>query len=120
MGKIEKKSNLKYIALGIALVVLLSVGYYLTLPPPTPPPPPPPPPTTLTITMGMEPPTLDPQKCTGMPNLGIIRLITETLTDADYKTGELIPNLAERWDASPDATTWTLYLKQGVKFHDGT
>lgn len=120
MTKAEKKSNLKYIALGVAMVILLSVGYYLTLPPPTPPPPPPPPPTTLTISMGMEPPTLDPQKCTGMPNLGIIRLITETLTDADYKTGELIPNLAERWDASPDATTWTLYLKQGVKFHDGT
>mgnify|MGYP001028471359 CR=1 FL=1 len=128
MTTTQKKSNIKYVGLGVAILIVLIGAYYLSIPPPTPPKPttttpttrPPVAPTTLTISMGMEPPTLDPQKCTGMPNLGIIRLITETLTDADYKTGELIPNLAERWDASPDATTWTLYLKQGVKFHDGT
>jgi peptide/nickel transport system substrate-binding protein len=128
MTKTEKKSNLKYAGLGVAILIILAGAYFLATPQPTPPTtpttattkPPPPPPTTLTIAMGTEPPTLDPQRATGMPNLGIIRLITETLTDADWQTGELLPNLAERWDTTPDATTWTLYLRQGVKFHDGS
>lgn len=120
MAQQKSKTNLKYVGLGVAIIIIIAAAYFVTRPPPTPPPPPPPPPTTLTITMGMEPPTLDPQMCTGMPNLGIIRLIAETVTDAHYQTGELIPHLAERWDASPDATTWTLYLRKGVKFHDGT
>lgn len=128
MTTTEKKSNMKYIGLGVVILIVLVGAYFLTTPQPTPPTPTtattrttaPAAPTTLTISMGMEPPTLDPQKCTGMPNLGIIRLITETLVDAHYQTGELLPNLVERWDSSPDATTWTLYLRQGVKFHDGT
>jgi peptide/nickel transport system substrate-binding protein len=128
MTTTQKKSNLKYVGLGVAILIVLVGAYFLTTPQPTPPKPttttattrPPAAPTTLTIAMGTEAPTLDPQRATGMPNLGIIRLITETLTDADWRTGELLPNLAERWDTTPDATTWTLYLRQGVKFHDGT
>ena len=130
MAKSEKKSNMRYVGLAVAIIVIISVAYFAAQPTAPPQPtvttrPPvtttkPPAPTTLTVTMGMEPPTLDPQKCTGMPNLGIIRLIAETLVDAHYQTGELLPNLVERWEASSDATTWTLHLRQGVKFHDGT
>jgi peptide/nickel transport system substrate-binding protein len=32
----------------------------------------------------------------------------------------LHPGLAERWEAAPDATSFTLYLRNDVKFHDGT
>ncbi len=32
----------------------------------------------------------------------------------------LRPGLAERWETNEDATEWTFYLRQGVKFHDGT
>lgn len=34
-------------------------------------------------------------------------------------TGELVPELAERWDVSPDARTWTFTIRKGVEFHNG-
>ncbi len=33
--------------------------------------------------------------------------------------GSLIPELAESWEASPDATVWTFKIRQGVEFHNG-
>ena len=33
--------------------------------------------------------------------------------------GELVPELAESWDASPDAKVWTFKIRQGVEFHNG-
>ncbi len=33
--------------------------------------------------------------------------------------GTAIPELAERWESSPDARIWTFTLRQGVTFHNG-
>lgn len=74
----------------------------------------------LIIGMGTDIARWDIHNCSGMQNLGVQRLVTELLTDHHWETGQLLPWLAESWEASPDATTWTLHLKQGVKLHDGT
>ncbi|WP_454685388.1 ABC transporter substrate-binding protein [Ancylobacter moscoviensis] len=34
-------------------------------------------------------------------------------------TGELVGEVAETWQASPDARTWTFKLRPGIVFHDG-
>jgi peptide/nickel transport system substrate-binding protein len=35
------------------------------------------------------------------------------------KSGKLVPELAESWDVSPDATEWTFKLRKGIEFHNG-
>src|SRR5688572_19344931 len=41
----------------------------------------------------------------------------EYLVGIDRHTGAYIPELAEKWDMSPDGKRWTITLRQGVKFH---
>jgi peptide/nickel transport system substrate-binding protein len=43
----------------------------------------------------------------------------ETLLEVDAKTGEFVPRLAEKWQASPDLKEWTFWLRKGVQFHNG-
>ncbi len=40
------------------------------------------------------------------------------LTEVD-NSGNLVPELAESWEASDDAVQWTFKLKKGVEFHNG-
>ena len=42
------------------------------------------------------------------------------LVRVNRATFELEPWLAERWDSSPDGLTHTLYLREGLKWSDGT
>ncbi len=44
--------------------------------------------------------------------------VTETLTELDPDTGTIKPRLATSWERLND-DTWSLKLREGVKFHDG-
>nr|NIS43657.1 hypothetical protein [Desulfuromonadales bacterium] len=44
--------------------------------------------------------------------------VQDYLTEID-NTGQLVPRLAESWEASDDAVSWTFKIKQGAEFHDG-
>src|SRR5215813_2059928 len=42
----------------------------------------------------------------------------EYLVGIDRNTGAYIPELAEKWEMAPDGKSWTISLRQGVKFHE--
>jgi glutathione transport system substrate-binding protein len=63
--------------------------------------------------------SLDPQNTNDNASYSIEKPMLEGLLGFNEKM-EQIPQLAEKWDASPDAKVFTFYLRKGVKFHDGT
>ncbi len=46
--------------------------------------------------------------------------ITEPLLVFCENDQQLCPNLAEAWEVSPDGLVYTMHIRQGVKFQDGT
>ncbi len=55
---------------------------------------------------------------TGIINAFMVGAIGNCLTEINEK-GEVIPELAESWEASQKADTWTFRLRQDVTFHNG-
>ena len=46
------------------------------------------------------------------------RQIYEGLVKLSQSDLSAIPCIADKWDKNDDATTWTFYIRKGVKFHD--
>ncbi len=71
-----------------------------------------------------DPDTLDPHTTIAGNAWIALCNIFDGLTMLDYSSLEapvpLIAGLAESWDISPDGTTYSFNLRQGVTFHDGT
>lgn len=65
-----------------------------------------------------EPLTLDPAKWLGSAG-GIVGDIFSGLVQLGTDLAP-VPDLAERWQISPDGQIYTFYLRQGVTFHDGS
>lgn len=63
---------------------------------------------------------LDPQQVVSTDSIYSARQIVDSLTDQDPRTGALTPWLATSWETSPDATSYTFTLREGVTFADGT
>lgn len=62
----------------------------------------------------------DPQQRPQLHARTISRQITDTLTDQDPETGEILPWLATDWEISDDTTRFTFTLRDDVTFSDGT
>ena len=77
---------------------------------------------TLIVAFAANPAALDPVMTNDQPSSMIMRQIFETLINLDYNL-EPSPGLAERWefenDANGEPTRLRLFLRSGVKFHNG-
>lgn len=77
-------------------------------------------PQTLKVAFSHDSENYDPQQPPQTVTRLISRQITDTLTEQDPKTGEILPHLATEWEISEDASTFTFTLRQDVTFSDGT
>lgn len=104
-------------------------GVPVALPTPTPLPTPRPTPTpgeaaryggTLLVALPANPPHLDSRQETTFAVLQPASPIFNTLLQFDpFQYPRIIPDLAEKWDISPDGTVFTFTIRKGVKFHNG-
>ena len=68
----------------------------------------------IVVLNGAEPETIDPALLTGQPDGRIAYTLFEGLTSFD-QTGTPQPGVAERWELSPDAKTYTFHLRKNAK-----
>jgi len=65
------------------------------------------------------PQMINPILCQSNPvDQDLVALIFTGLTRSDEK-GEIVPDLAERWEVTQGGTVYTFYLRQDVVWHDG-
>jgi peptide/nickel transport system substrate-binding protein len=89
-----------------------------TVPPPAPTPtevPPQP----VVFAQQKDPLTLDPNIYTDQEEFNVGYQIYDTLVRRN-KDMQIVGSLAESWEVSEDGLTWTLHIRHGVKFHDGS
>jgi len=72
----------------------------------------------MTVSSSGERLSMDPLDNTSHEDAVYLSGIYEPLVELNSKF-EPVPVLAERWEGSADAKTWTFHLRHGVKFHDG-
>ncbi len=63
--------------------------------------------------------SLDPAVSSDALTAEVIELVYAGLVDFD-EAGHVIPDLAERFERSDDGMTYRFFLREGIKFHDGS
>lgn len=73
------------------------------------------------VAMGLEADfvTLDVLQISSLSQREVALQIFDPLFEVDVR-GQVVPHLVERFTASPDARVYTLVIRPGVTFHDGT
>lgn len=77
---------------------------------------------TLTVGLYFEPEALDPMEAQGAHEANVLRNVYDPVLIADPfdYTYDSNPQILEEWGPSEDGMTWTLTLREGITFHDGT
>ena len=70
------------------------------------------------VRLYVDPPTLDPHLTTDATSAQIIIEVFGGLVTIDRNL-DIVPDLAERWDISPDGRVYTFHLQPDAVFHDG-
>lgn len=73
---------------------------------------------TLVVLADREPDGLNPLTFESLPASQVAHLLFRTLARRDTVLGEYLPNLAERWELSPDSGSVVLHLRHDVRWHD--
>ncbi|MFN3651549.1 MAG: ABC transporter substrate-binding protein [Armatimonadota bacterium] len=73
----------------------------------------------LTVATAEEVKTVDPALAYDTWSTAVVHACTRRLVDYDMQ-GQIVPDLAERWDISEDGKVYTFALRKDAKFSDGT
>jgi len=73
----------------------------------------------LTIQLGPDVESIDPALNSAVDGANYILFAYENLLKVD-KDGKIVPGLARKYEISEDQLTWTFYLRDGLKWSDGT
>jgi peptide/nickel transport system substrate-binding protein len=117
---LERKAITKIQATVVALIIvvaaIIGVAYYWSRPTLTPPEEY----TTLTFATNQDLDNIDPHVTTRNVEMRIAYVLYDGLVNFGKDPEKVDPMLATRWEASEDGLEWTFYLREDVKFEDGS
>ncbi|MGD1815770.1 MAG: ABC transporter substrate-binding protein [Pleomorphochaeta sp.] len=73
---------------------------------------------TLVVAIGADVTSFDPHIGKETPAVAVTNHIYDTLVDIDSATGEVVPQIAEKWEQVSD-TEYVFTIRKGIKFHNG-
>jgi oligopeptide transport system substrate-binding protein len=76
-------------------------------------------PADFTFNNGTEVQSLDPAQVTGVPEGRVVTCLYEGLVVKHPKTLAPVPGMAERWEISEDAKTYTFHIRDGAQWTNG-
>lgn len=74
----------------------------------------------LNVSLRTEPKTLNPLIAIDISSRAVTSLMNADLLHIDRRTNAVVPSLAKSWQVSRGGQTYTLHLRQGIRFSDGT